>query len=236
MASEQLVYRDGETQCRGEITLPEGADGPRPVVLVNHAWRGLSDFERAKCELLAGLGYVAVALDNFGDGRTGTGKQECAALIAPFMQDRSLLRARVLAGLAAARAHPAVDPARVAAIGFCFGGLCALDLARSGADVAGVVSFHGLLQPRGLPVEPIGAKVLVLHGYDDPMARPQAMLALAEELTQAGCDWQVHAYGRTMHAFTNPVAHAPEDGLLHNPDAERRALASMQAFLSEALG
>ena len=156
--------------------------------------------------------------------------------MAPFMEDRALLLGRVQAALQALRRQPEVDPARVAGIGFCFGGLCMLDLARSGADLAGVVSFHGLLSPPpGAGNVPIQAKILVLHGYDDPMGPPEQMLALADELTRAGCDWQIHAYGGTMHAFTNPVVNDPAFGTVYKESAERRALASMKNFLAELL-
>ena len=152
----------------------------------------------------------------------------------PFVQDRNKLRQRLTAGLDAARTIKQVDQARIAAIGFCFGGLCALDLARSGADLAGVVSFHGLFHaPENLPETSIKARVLALHGHDDPMAPPAKVRELEQELTKAGVDWQIHLYGKTMHAFTNPAANAPEHGMLYNPIAAKRAWMSMQNFLEE---
>jgi dienelactone hydrolase len=120
-------------------------------------------------------------------------------------------------------------------MGFCFGGLCVLDLARTGADVRGVASFHGILKPSGLPAKPIKSKVLVMHGYDDPMAPPEDVLALAKELTASGADWQLHAYGNTKHAFTNPEANNAAMGLMYNADADRRSWHAMLGFFEEVL-
>ncbi len=236
---EEIVeYRDSELVCEGYLAAPaKGASGggKLPAILVAHAWGGQDDFARAKARALAELGYVGFAIDMYGKGRRGNTPEVCSALMQPFMDDRALLRRSMLAAVSAVRSHALVDAQRLAAIGFCFGGLCALDLARSGAPgVRGVVSFHGLLTPPNLgPQSPIAAKVLVLHGYDDPMAPPDAVLALAKELTDAGADWQIHAYGRTLHAFTNPVANAPEMGLRYDAAADRRSWAAMVEFLKE---
>ncbi|HNU20621.1 MAG TPA: dienelactone hydrolase family protein, partial [Hydrogenophilus thermoluteolus] len=130
--------------------------------------------------------------------------------------------------------QPEVDPEKVAAIGFCFGGLSVLDLARVGAPVKGVVSFHGLFTPPGNTTDnKITAKVLALHGWDDPMAKPDAVLAFAKEMTDAGADWQLHAYGHTMHAFTNPEANDPDFGTVYNAKADARSWQAMQNFLAE---
>lgn len=212
----------------------EGA-GPRPAVLVCHAFAGQGDFERQRAAELAALGYVGIAMDVYGKGKRGTTRDESRALMQPLLADRGLLQRRLLAGVDAARTMSVVDPGRVAAIGFCFGGLCALDLARSGADLRGVVAFHGLFHPSPLPPQPIVANVLALHGYDDPMARPEALLAFCNEMTAAGADWQVHVYGRTMHAFTNPAANDPAFGTVYQPRADARSRAAMESFLAEVL-
>ena len=210
--------------------------GARPGVLVSHAWAGRGDFECDKAVLLASQGYVGLALDMYGQGVLGTSTEENAALMTPFLQDRARLQSRQQAALALLRQQPEVDPSRVAAIGFCFGGLCVLDLARSGADLRGVVSFHGLLMPAdNLPSPLIKASVLALHGYDDPMAKPEALVSFANEMTQAGADWQAHAYGGTSHAFTNPGANDASLGLHYSARAEARALQSMSNFLAEVL-
>lgn len=230
-----VEYRDGDTLLQGEMAWDADA-GPAPVVLVSHAWAGRGEFEGDKARMLAELGYVGFAVDMYGKGLRGNTTEECAALMTPVVSDRAALQRRIGLGLATARAQPEVaGPA--AAIGFCFGGLCVLDLARSGGDVAGVVSFHGLfMPPDNLDNPTISARVLALHGYDDPMADPEAMLGFTREMTAAGADWQLHAYGATRHAFTNPAANDPELGTVYNPVAERRAFTAMRDFLTEVLG
>ncbi|NOT40445.1 MAG: dienelactone hydrolase family protein, partial [Alphaproteobacteria bacterium] len=159
-------------------------------------------------------------------------------LIGPWLNDRAKLKARLMAVVAAAKAHPSVDANRIAMIGYCFGGLCALDVARSGTnEVRGVVSLHGIFAPPNLgPQGPIKAKVLVLHGWEDPMATPQNVLDLAKEMTAAKADWQVHAYGHTMHAFTNEGANAPESGIKYDKASARRSWAATTDFLKEVFG
>ncbi len=208
-------------------------DGRKPAVVICHAWAGQGEFEQAFAAMLAERGHVGVAIDVYGKGKRGENQAECQALMTPLASDRALLQRRLLAGVEAVRALPVVDAARVAAVGFCFGGMCALDLARSGADLRGVVSFHGLLHASPLPRRPIVAKVLVLHGYDDPMGKPDAMVALCNELTEARADWQLHAYGGTMHAFTNPRANDPGFGTVYNPRADARSRAALDGFLAE---
>lgn len=217
------------------VCRPAAAQEQRPAVLVSHAWAGQTDFERGKAAALAELGYVGVALDLYGGGRTGNSKEENSALMQPLLEDRAELRARLLASLQAVRGLDGVDGSRVAAIGFCFGGLCVLDLARSGADVAGVVSIHGLFGAPDLETAAVSAKVLCLHGWDDPMVPPEQVLGLAAELSAAGADWQLHAYGGTMHAFTNPEANDPDFGTVFSATANRRAWAAVKDFLSEVL-
>ena len=233
MATEQIIYREGGDEFEAFVAYDESRSSKLPAVLISHAWAGQGEFEREKCERLAELGYVGIALDNFGVGRRGTTKDENAALIQPLLEDRALLRRRVLAGLEAASGHERVDRERIGAIGFCFGGLCTLDLARSGAELRGVVSFHGILLPNGLPSEAIQAKVLVLHGHDDPMVPPDQVAAFMDEMTENGVDWQVHQYGNTMHAFTNPVANDVDFGTVYEPKADRRSWSTMRDFFDE---
>jgi dienelactone hydrolase len=145
-----------------------------------------------------------------------------------------LLRQRITAALHTVQNLKQVDKKRIAAMGFCFGGLCALDLARSGAEIIGVLSFHGLLAaPKDLPNKKMLAKVLALHGYDDPMGPPEQLLAFAKEMTQAQVDWQIHAYGNTQHAFTNPEAQDEKLGLIFDEVAEKRSWQSMKNFFTE---
>jgi dienelactone hydrolase len=232
-----LDYKDGALTCEAYVAYDDANTSKRPGVLVSHAWAGQGKLERAKAEKLAELGYVGFALDLYGKGKRGGSMEENAKLMQPFIDDRALLRKRITAALDALKKHALVDARRLGAIGFCFGGLCVLDLARSApAGLKGVVSFHGLFHPPKLgPQAPITAKVLMLHGYDDPMAKPDSVVAIAQELTQAKADWQLHAYGRTSHAFTNPEANSPDHGLLYNATADRRSWVAMKNFLEEAL-
>ncbi len=234
MSGYFLDYHDGETLLEAYVALPATEAPRRPAVIVSHAWGGRAAFECEKADKLAAQGYVGIAIDNYGKGIFGKNNDENAALMTPFLQDRAMLRKRLLAGIEAARSVSMVDQGRIAAIGYCFGGLCVLDMARSGADLKGVVSFHGLFNaPEQLPNETIKAKVLALHGHDDPMVPPEKVLALETELSSAGVDWQIHAYGGTLHAFTNPEANAPENGMAYNALAEKRAWQAMQNFLVE---
>lgn len=227
-------YRDAELVCQGYLAWDDAFSGPRPAVAIAHTWGGRGDFEAGRARALAELGYLGFALDLYGGGRQGGGPEGNAALMQPLMQDRAALQRRMVAGIEALRAQLEVDPVRIAAIGYCFGGLCVLDLARSGADIRGVASFHGLFDPPGnTDGNPIRAKVLCLHGYDDPMARPDAMVALAAELTAAGADWQIHAYGHTLHAFTRPDADDPARGIRYDARAERRSWRALEDFLGE---
>lgn len=226
-------YFDDSSECEGFIALPK-ADGPRPAVLIAHNWAGQSAADAAIAEKLAGLGYVGIAIDVYGKGVRGDLHGDNSALMNPWVGNRAGLQARLLAAVTAAAANPAVDATRIAIIGYCFGGLCALDVARSGDPrVKAAVSFHGVYPPSGLPQQQISAKVLVLHGWDDPMTPPDATVALAHELNAAGADWQIHAYGHTMHAFTFPDANNPAGGIQYNAAADRRSWQAMTGLLDE---
>ena len=233
---EQLIeYRDGETLLEGFLCYDESQPGPRPAVLINHAYAGRDEFAERKARRLAWQGYACFALDNYGKGVRGRTPEESTALMTPFMKDRRMLLQRLKSGLSAAQALPIVDARRIAVMGFCFGGLCALDFARANTGVRGAVSFHGLLKPSGFTEPKVNAKVLMMHGFDDPLAPPEDLLAVAREFTAAGADWQLHAYGQTVHAFTNPVAHNREAGLQYDEAADRRSWHTLVQFLDEVL-
>lgn len=235
MHTQLIHYAHEEQELEGYLAHRSDAQPGLPVVMVVHAWGGLDDFARRKAEALASLGYIGFAIDLYGKGRRGGSPQENRALMTPLMENRALLRDRLGAAVNEARQLPIADPQRLAAIGFCFGGLAALDMARAGFHgVRGVVAFHGLLSaPEIGAVAPMATKVLALHGYDDPLATPDQVLAFANEMTAADADWQLHMYGGTAHAFTNPAAAAPDDGLQYDPVAEERSWASMRLFLEE---
>lgn len=231
-----IEYFDNDILLEGFLAYDEAMPQPLPAVLVSHAWGGRDEFACEKARKLAEMGYAGFALDMYGRGMLGSGPEENARLMQPFMDDRRLLQGRMTSALKAVRALKEVDGDRIAAMGFCFGGLCVLDLARTGADIRGVVSFHGLLIPPGnTRGNPIKAKVLVLHGHDDPMAPPEQVLALEKELTESGADWQVHVYGGTVHAFTNPRANDPSFGTVYKASADRRSWQNLQNFLAEVL-
>lgn len=238
MTTELLEYRDGSVTCEGYVAYDGAPDRCRPCVLVLHAWHGVGEFERSVADDVAALGYVGVALDVYGKGARGDPLGDNSGLMQPFLDDRRLLRRRVTAGLEAVRLMSYVDRDSIVAVGHCFGGMCALDLARSGAPaVKGVVSIHGVLQPPRIgPQRPITAKVLMLHGYDDPYAPPADVLAIAAELSEARADWQLHAYGRVQHAFTAVGRNAPEHGLVYDAIAARRAWIATKHFIEEVFG
>ena len=235
VATREFDYQVNGTTFDGAVVLDDAHVGTRPAVMVCHGWEGRSDAQVECARSLARLGYVGVACDMFGKGIRGDMTGDNSALIAPLLRDRAMLRARLVGSAQEVRSMPEVDTNRVAAIGFCFGGLCVLDLARSGFDVRAVASFHGLFgRPEGLTNASITARVLAFHGWDDPMVPPADVVALGTELTEAGADWQIHAYGGTMHAFMAVGANRPEAGIQYNERSARRAWASLVAFLAEA--
>jgi dienelactone hydrolase len=239
MQAIETEYVDyiGNAVFEGYMAYQAKLGSPGPCVLLAHDWSGQHETIRAQAEKLARLGYVGFALDVYGKGVRGSITGDNSALMAPLMAERLLLRQRLVAGLHAAQSHREVDAERLAVVGYCFGGLCALDLARaSPRGLKGAVSFHGVLKPPNVGEQPkIRASVLILHGWEDPLAPPLDVLAIAQELTSAGADWQLHAYGHATHAFTFPGANWPERGLLYDAAADRRSWASLETFLGEVL-
>lgn len=235
ITTERFEYQGHDHSFEGYLARPEG--GPAPVVLVCHAWGGLGAFEKQKAEALAGLGYAGFAIDVYGVGKRGTTTEENQRLMTPLVENRAELQARLRVGVEHAKRLPGVDTGKRAAIGFCFGGLCVLDMARAGMDVSGVASFHGLFgQPANIDSPKISAKVVAYHGWDDPMAKPEDAVGFAKEMSEAGADWQLHAYGHTLHAFTNPDANNPDFGTVYSPDADHRSWEALKIFLKEVLG
>lgn len=229
--TETRHYHDGDTICHGHVVYPATVTNTTPIILIAHDWSGRNTFAEKKAAEMAELGYIGFAMDLYGEGRVGKTNDEKSALMQPFTNDRARLKHRLLAAYQAARELGQGNPEAIGAIGFCFGGLSVLDLARTGAPLKGVVSFHGLLNaPTGAPTQPIKASVLVLHGYNDPMAPPQQVMAFADEMTAAGADWQLTMYGNTVHAFMNPEAHDEKLGLVYNPTVACRAFGAMTQF------
>ena len=228
-----VEYAHGGTAFEGRMYWDDARGGPGPAVAVAHAWGGRGEHECEAAEKLAEQGYTGFALDVYGKGILGQSAEENTALMQPLLEDRALLQARLGAGLECAAAQPEVDGANMAAIGYCFGGLCVLDLARVGAPVKGVVSLHGLFNPPGnTHGNAISSKVLVLHGWADPMVPPDTVIGLATEMTEAGADWQIHAYGHALHGFTHDGP-AVAEGVGYSESADRRSWQSVLNFVSE---
>ena len=208
MQTHDIDYRNEAVNLRGYLAFDEKAAGRRPGVLVFHEGLGLGDFAMARARMLAELGYVAFAADMFGDRRQARNLQEVADLVGGLRSEPQTLRARGRAALATLAALPQVDANRLGAIGFCFGGSVALELARDGADLRAVVSFHGVLTTKTPAVSgKVKASVLVCTGADDPLAPPDQVRAFEDEMRAAEVrDWQVISYGNTLHGFTNPAA------------------------------
>jgi dienelactone hydrolase len=231
--SKPLEYKEGSTTLEGLWVYDDAAQGKRASVLVVHQWKGLGDYEKKRAEMLAKLGYNVFAVDIYGKGIRPNNPKDAAAEAAKYKSDRALLRARVTAGLEQLKKLTATDPKRIAAIGYCFGGTTALELARSGADIAGVVSFHGGLGAAG-SAKPIKAKVLALHGADDPFVPPDEVKAFEEEMRAAKVDWQLVAYGNSVHSFTDWNAGSDNSkGSAYNEKADKRSWEAMKQFFAE---
>lgn len=224
---------DGNTY-EGYLARPDDAANP-PLVIIVHAWGGLKDNEMSKAQKIAEeLGYAAFAIDVYGKGKRGNSNEENEALMNPLVGNRPELQKRLAGGLAAGCEQSGVDGSKVAAIGYCFGGLCVLDMARANMDVLGVGSFHGLFMPdENLTTSTIKPKVLIEHGWSDPMAKPGDVLSITAEMDAANADWQLHAHGGAYHSFTTEGADNPDMGTVYNADADRRSFAYLKTFLAE---
>ena len=232
--TEPLIHDGPGGPFEGTLSRPDGDMATkRPAVLVVHAFGGQSDFDTQKAEALARLGYIGFAVDLYGRGKRAASPDEARALMHTLTEDRRVLRDRMLHVLSVLKAQPGVDAAKCAAIGFCMGGKAVLDLARAGGAVQGVASFHGVLDAPALPAREIAAKVLLLHGWDDPIAKPQEVLSIAKELDAAKADWELCAYGGTGHSFTNPAANAVHSGMAYHAQSDARAWRRMTDFLAE---
>ena len=207
--------------------------GARGAILLFPTVMGVTDLERGFAATLNGKGWSVLLADLYGARFGAEQRTEAVEAMNALRADRAGLRDLVVSVLDEMRQ---AGDGPIVAIGFCFGGQCALDLARSGADIAGAASFHGLFDPPGLPPQPIAAKVIAFHGWDDPLVKPDAVVALGEELTRAGCDWQIHAYGNVGHGFTNPGAKGALPGIQYDEVAARRSWAAFDDFMAETIG
>ena len=238
MSEQRQLKQEYGGQTLEHVIVHDGSGRTLPTVIVIPTVMGVQRLELGFAEKLVALGYHVVVADLFGRRFTpGVDKEAAFAAMGELRADRAALRDRLLAIVEEVRKRPHVETGKVAVIGYCFGGQCALDVARSGADVAGVAAFHGLFDPPGLTPQPIKAKVAAYHGWDDPMVPPEAVVALGKELTESGADWQIHAYGHVGHGFTNPNAHQLGiAGVAFNEAAARRSWASLVNYLAELFG
>ncbi|MCB1219061.1 MAG: dienelactone hydrolase family protein [Planctomycetales bacterium] len=235
VTTEVVEYEHDGTVLEGFLAWDDSFDGKRPGVLLVHQWMGLGEHEKAWAERLAAEGYVAMAADVYGKGVRPASTEEAGGQATIYRSDRSLMRARVQAGIDRLRSVAAVDESRVAAIGFCFGGGCVLELARSGSEISGVVSFHGNLDtPDPADANNIKGSVLVCHGADDPYVPAETVTAFQEEMRNAGVDWQMVAYGNSVHSFTHESAGTDNSkGAAYNEKAAKRSWQAMLDFFDE---
>mgnify|MGYP001306967787 CR=1 FL=1 len=232
MHTDNIPYQDKGIELEGFVAYP--SEEKRPVVILCHAWKGKDDFICEKAKAIAEWGYVGFALDMYGKGVLGKSKEENAALKKPFMENRQLLLNRVIRGFEMACSLPYVDSKCVAILGFGFGGVCALDLARSGADLKGAISIYGHFDPPpNFLMQSIKAKVLILHGYNDSISPQNELRSFELEMNKSKIDWHAHVYGDAMHAFATPGANDPASGILYNPIAASRAWTAIHNFLDE---
>lgn len=233
MAASLFEYRDGQDVFEGYVAYP-ASEAPAPCVLIAHDWSGPGAWTHELAHGIAALGYVAFAIDLYGKGRRGRTAEASAALMQPLLDDRGLIHQRFRLAMDVAQEDGRVDGTALAAIGHCFGGLCVLDMARIGAAMRGVVSVHGVLTPPPQPGRAtVRARILMLHGQQDPFAPPEDVAAIARELTAAGADWQLHTFGQAMHAFAVPHADDPAAGLRYHEPSARRSRALIAHFLAE---
>jgi dienelactone hydrolase len=232
--TRECAYKLDTITFKGFLAYDDAVKGKRPGVLVVHEWWGLNDFARAQAKKLAEMGYVALAADMYGNGLNTT-DPKIAGAMAGSVRGTPRLRERALAGLSELLRQPEADPRRVAAIGFCFGGTAVLDLAYGGAEVKGIVTFHGgLFSPKEQDLKNIKTKLLILHGADDPTMPRDTVLAFQESMRKSGADWQMVYYANAVHGFTNPANGTDNaKGVAYNPLAAQRSWKAMEAFLKE---
>ncbi len=232
---ETVEYKDGEIICEGAVAFDDANKTPRPGVLLVHDWMGAGDYAKSRARQVAALGYVCFVADIYGKGVRPANAGEAGGLAGKYKSDRPLLRQRVNAALAELKKNPLVVKTKTCAMGYCFGGTTVLELARSGAEVAGVVTFHGGLDSLN-PVDGknIKGKVLVLHGADDPFVKPADIAAFQEEMRGNKVDWQMVWYGDAVHSFTRPDSGTDKSkGAAYNEAADKRSWEAMKEFYSE---
>jgi dienelactone hydrolase len=233
--TQTIEYDGGGVHLKSFLAYDDAAQGKRPGIIVCPEWWGLTDYAKHRAEMLAELGYVALAVDLYGDGKTTDNPQEAGSLAGALKSNRTLLRQRVNAGLEQLKKNERVDPQKTGAIGYCFGGTTAIELARSGADIRGVVTFHaGLDSPNPADGKNIKARILVCHGGNDAFTPEKDLDAFEQEMRQNNVDWQINIYGGAVHSFTNPGADKHGiPGIAYNARADHRSWQAMQTFFND---
>jgi len=232
---EAIEYKEGDTVLEGYLAYDDAIKGKRPGVMVVHEWTGLGPYVKRRANELAELGYIAFAADIYGKGVRPKDHEEAAKVSGIYFNDRKLMRARAKAGLDVLKNHELTDKSRIAAMGYCFGGAAVLELARSGAGIGGVVSFHGILStPNHEDAKNIKAKVMVFDGANDPFVPQEMVTAFEDEMRKAGVDWQMVIFGGAVHSFTVPEAgNDPSKGMAYNEKADKRSWEMMKIFYKE---
>jgi dienelactone hydrolase len=236
--SRTVDYKHGAESLRGFIAYDDAVSGPRPGILILPEWWGVNDYVKNRALHLAQLGYVALVADMYGNGQITTNAGEAQKLATRFYHDNKLMRARSQAALDELKKDSHADAKRIAAIGYCFGGTCALELARSGAPLAAVVCFHGSLNTANPDdAQKIKGKVLVCHGGDDSFVPDEQVIAFENEMRKAKVDWQLNAYGGAHHAFSNPDAdNFGIPNISYDPSADKRSWQAMKSLFEEVFG
>lgn len=235
IVTETVEYRDGETVLEGYLAYDNASEDKRPAILVVHEWKGLNDYARKRAEQLAKLGYVGFAIDMYGKGVRPESHEEAGKISGAFRRDRNRMRLRAKAALDFLKSRELVDPKKIAAMGYCFGGMAVLEMARAGIDLKGVASFHGALQTP-VPAEPgaVRAKVIVFHGEEDPFVKAAEVEAFKEEMRNAGADWQLKTFSGAVHSFTVPEAgNDKNQGVAYNAAADKESWSMLEDFLHE---
>ncbi len=229
--TKKIKYQDSELTFQGVIAYNDEIERKLPAIMIAHAFGGQSKFEENKAIEIAKLGYIGFAIDIYGKGIRAKSPNEAQNLMDKLNSNRSLLLSRMKTSLEVCKSLKFVDSSKIGAIGYCFGGKCVLDLARSGEKIKGIVSFHGVYDsPKSQKENKIETPILILHGWDDPLAKPNDVIELTRELTNKDADWELNAYGHTGHAFTNPNAKFPEKGLFYHEAADRKSWNRMKTF------
>ncbi len=237
VVTQMIPYDHDGTKMQGYLAYDDASAKKRPGVLVVHEFWGLNDFAKQRTEKLAQMGYVALGADMYGEGKVTQDREE-ARRLASHIRSTPLMRQRAQAALQVLASQKLVDPKRLAAIGFCFGGTTVLELAYSGAPVLGVASFHGgLTVPKPEDWQNLRAGILILHGADDPHVKPEEIAAFQGAMRQGGADWQMNYYGGAVHSFANPMAGSDKStGVAYDPRAASRSWQAMGLFLREIFG